>query len=208
VNSHAPYRKMLTRTSQPRRVDGLLLVLVNTGSELRWPSSTSSLQSRSFARRKAGHAVVGSPHWLPAVGRSGARQSRCHCWLVATTSLYTDALQTDVPVERQSPVFPRLSLGHSLRCFSRARRHSAFCFALSGALRVWVSKEKISRATTRDFGPQCGRDFCLRSLRRKTRLRHLGAGHLASLRARVSRVTFGQIQTGEMTWHSTKTRSL
>jgi len=45
------------------------------------------------------------------------------------------------------------------------------------------------------------------SLHRKTRLRHLGAGRFASLRAGVSRATSGQIQPGEMTWHSTKTRS-
>ncbi len=36
----------------------------------------------------------------------------------------------------------------------------------------------------------------------------LGAGHLASLRAGVSRGQSGQIQTGETQWHSTKTRSL
>ncbi len=35
----------------------------------------------------------------------------------------------------------------------------------------------------------------------------LGAGHLASLRARVSRGQSGQIQTGEKQWHSTKTTS-
>lgn len=33
----------------------------------------------------------------------------------------------------------------------------------------------------------------------------LGAGHLASLRARVSRVQSGQIQSGEIEWHSMKT---
>ena len=101
------------------------------------------------------------------------------------------------------PYFPCLPLGHSLRCLSRAPRHSTFCFGCA-ALRVWVSKQKISLR----LRPKVWARFFLRSLHRKTRLRHLGAGHLASLRAGVSRGQSGQIQTGEMTWHSTKTKSL
>ena len=49
--------------------------------------------------------------------------------------------------------------------------------------------------------------FFLRSLRRK-HISALGAGHLASLRARVSRGQSGQIQTGEKQWQPTETTSL
>jgi hypothetical protein len=74
------------------------------------------------------------------------------------------------------------------------------------ALRVWVSKQKSPAQQTRGCGPECGRDFSSEPPQ-KARLRPWERGTLASLRARVSRGNFGQIQTGEKQWHSTKTKS-
>ncbi len=72
-----------------------------------------------------------------------------------------DALQTDVSIVRHfSRIFPAHPRSLA-RCLSRARRHSAFCFGYA-ALRVWVSKEKISLR----LRPWRAR-FFLRSLRRK-----------------------------------------
>ncbi len=130
-------------------------------------------------------------------------------------------LQTSVSIERHlsriSPVFPSVTrigacpapVGTSMFCFGlppqQVKAHlpgPRFC----AALRVWVSKQKISLRNMRAAAALRAR-FSLRSLRRK-HISALGAGHLASLRARVSRGQSGQIQTGEKQWQPTETTSL
>ena len=44
--------------------------------------------------------------------------------------LIAEPFSNIVSVESHLSRFSLLTLGHSLRCLSRARRHSAFCFAL------------------------------------------------------------------------------
>lgn|GEM_PF-6669012 len=98
----------------------------------------------------------------------------------------------------------------SLRIFPAPPRSLAPC--LSRALRHVDVLLRLRRPTGLGFQrkislrlrPKVRARSILRSLRRK-HISTLGAGHLASLRAGVSRGQSGQIQTGEMTWHSTKT---
>ncbi len=91
------------------------------------------------------------------------------------------------------PALPR-SLA---RCCSRARRRFD---VLLQALRVWVSNNKFLAQRARS-------EISCRSLRRK-HISALGAGHLASLRARVSRGSSGQKPTWrKSSWHFTKTPS-
>jgi hypothetical protein len=106
-------------------------------------------------------------------------------------------LQTSVSIERQFSVFPLLSLGHSLRCLSRARRHGAPLLRPYGRPRVSAFRKFLCNERKKIF-----RTF------QKSAAGPWERGTLASLRARVSRGQSGQIQQGEMTWHSTKTKSL
>jgi hypothetical protein len=120
------------------------------------------------------------------------------------------------PSSANSPVCSLLTSGHSLGAGpaphhpstqrsragdpdSAAHRCSA-SFATANALRVWASSNKFPAQRTRwKFLAGASAESTSRPWER---------GTLASLRARVSRRQSGQIQTGEMTWHSTKTKSL
>ncbi len=147
------------RITQPLREAGHLFAYAVQTLELCSSSSTPSPRCKSFAGRGVEddtdhrrawftHSLLLQPEaWRAATNRSiAARSQRRPCG---------DDSQQWVSIERQSsrifPAHPR-SLA---RCFSRARRHSAFCFALAGALRVWVSKEKISLR----LRPKVRRDF-------------------------------------------------
>ena len=129
-----------------------------------------------------------------------SRRLRCAaCKSGATLSRH---LQPGVSVKRHlSRICPCLTRSLA-RCLSRALRQ------LRGSASHYVRPagfgfQKIFSANLRT---ERGRkDFP--NLPKKRRLA-LGAGHLTSLRARVSRVRTGQIQTGEKQWHSTKTKSL
>ena len=137
---------------------------------------------------------------LPAFAaeKVGNRHTWFHCSPVAPASS-TPPSPSD-GCFRKAPSLPYFPCSPSVTRFSACPAPcgtSMFCFGYA-ALPVWVSKQKSRQRTGEIF---------LRSLRRK-HISALGAGHLASLRARVSRGQSGQIQTGEMTWHSTKTKSL
>jgi hypothetical protein len=186
----------------------LLLVLVETvqgrsSSPFRRPKRGCSQGGRKPTMRR----VPGMVHPL-MVSRAGscARQRRRASarWRWPP---YIDVLQRGVFIERRfsriSPAYPR-SLA---RCFSRARRHSAFCFTLTGALRVWVSKEKISGATNARLWPSKRARFFLRSLRRKTRLRPWERGTSRRFAQECPEGNPGKYKQGETPWHATKTKS-
>ena len=102
-------------------------------------------------------------------------------------------ISVQAPFLRFFPALPR-SLA---RCWSRARRRFD---VLLQALRVWVSSNKFLAQRARS-------EISCRSLRRK-HISALGAGHLASLRARVSRGSSGQKPTWrKSSWYFTKTPS-
>jgi hypothetical protein len=159
------------------------------------------------------HALTVSPHGQ----RCGAVPSAVHplptgpCRVEGTKERTTPAcrlrikripVQTpsvEVSVKRHlSRIFPCLTRSLA-RCLSRALRQlrgSASHFvrpADFGFQKIFSARLRTERGR-KDFP----------NLPKKHRLA-LGAGHLPSLRARVSRVRTGQIQTGEKQWHSMKT---
>ena len=127
--------------------------------------------------------------WLPEVRPKQSPQS-------AEISVRAPFLQffPCSPSVTRSVLFPRPA---ALRCSAS--------FATANALRVWVSNNKFPAQHARGCGP--ADEISCRSLRRK-HISALGAGHLTSLRARVSRVKSGQKPTWrKSSWHSTKTAS-
>ena len=123
-----------------------------------------------------------------------------------------DAFQKTFRREPSLHIFPAHSRSLA-RCLSRALRHVDVLLHPMGALRVWVSKQKISlrlrpsatpaRNDRMPGTPVHGRDFFFGASTESTS-RPWERGTLASLRAGVSREQSGQIQTGETQWHSTK----
>ena len=101
------------------------------------------------------------------------------------------------------PVFSLPSLGHSLGAFPAPGGASMFCFVRHGERPSGLGfQQQISRAENKNT-----LEISCRSLRRK-HISALGAGHLTSLRARVSRGSSGQKPTWrKSSWHSTKTPS-
>jgi len=180
VSRQARTRAVLARTSQRVRGDSSIPALANRSRRLRnWPSIPSP-QSRPFARRDAEddakhwnarstrYLLLQPEAWQATGYRSTAVQLHRHP--------YIGALQTSVSIERQSPVFSLLTLGHSLRCLPRARRHGASLLRLRRP--VGFGFQKILCATNaKRFSEPSEKDAAWPWER----------GTLASLRARVSR---------------------
>jgi hypothetical protein len=204
---------------QPQKKDRLLLAPAVPHLELGNSASPGSHEERTFGGRRDGNdAEVRSTHWLFAACQAenatekgslrsngdGALIYRCPsagCFRRAPILRYFPTITRSLA----SVHCPRpAALGVLLRPIGRP---PGLGFQRKDLPTASAPDSTPAREERAPGTPAEGARFFLRSLRRKTRLRHLGAGHLASLRARVSRVTLGQIQTGEMTWHSTKTRS-
>ena len=212
--AHVP--TILARTSQPRIEASLLLALAALDEEPHTSPSAVSPFSRFFARQDAGGrtAPPGVVHSLSAfaAGLGGRRTQRVFYCPVAMASDAQWTLQTGVFVERHlSRIFPAhpRSLASVLTPRPAARRVSASASHPSRSkadlpgtpfAALWVTAFRKSLCKKQE------RKKIFRTFR-KSAAWHLGAGHLASLRAGVSRGQSGQIQTGEMTWHSTKTTS-
>jgi len=165
---------------------------------------------RCEAMKRAAH-----PQSTFAAGIVASDRIWLRCCLIASASLYMDALQTRISIERHFsrlfPAFPRSLAsvliprpitprhnGHAAG--TPILRHSPFCFGYA-AIRVWVSKQKPPAQQARGCGPKYGRDFSSEPPQ-KARLRPWERGtlppqhaqnlcrgprDLASLRARVSR---------------------
>ena len=193
--SHLASMQTLTRTSQSRRKADLLLAFVAPRLEPCIPPSTPSPKDRSFAWKyaEASTGSFGAVHPQPALiagPTASERRGSSVVWL--RRHPYIDALQTSVSIERHlSRIFPAhpRSLASVLIPRPAARRDSAF-----SAFRKSFRLLPATSAERKDFP----------NLPKMRRLA-LGAGHLASLRARVSRGQSGQIQTGEKRWNSTQT---
>ena len=212
--AHTP--TILACTSPPRIEASLLLALAGLHEEPHTSPSAVSPFSRFFARLNAEGTVVppDTVHPLTAFVAElvGRQTQRFFCCLVVMASDAQCTLQASVSVEchlsRIFPAHPR-SLASVLTPRPAARRVSASASHPSrskadlpgtpfAALRVTAFRKSLCKKQERK---KIFRTF------RKSAAWHLGAGHLASLRAGVSRGQSGQIQTGEMTWHSTKTTS-
>jgi hypothetical protein len=207
VSWHAQTRTILQRASQPQR--GTSLLPAHTPSELGPCISSSSLspKDRFFAWRRWG--------MMRAIGNYGLltlcflrpeewqtterRRLLCGSNGVPIYRYPSAKCFHKAPILRIFPVFPLVTRFGAYPAPSGTRRSASPWRAPYGS---GFPNKNLPAATAQRTG-----EIFLRSLHRKTRLRHLGAGHLASLRAGVSRGQSGQIQTGEITWHSTKTTS-
>jgi hypothetical protein len=119
---------------------------------------SSRWHSRSKATTRRKMTMVQPTHGLSCAGL-GARQGKCGWRPVAKASLHR-ALQQNISVKRHfSPYFPCLSLGHSLRCFSRALRHSAFCFALRAPFWSGFPNKKSPAQSARGSAQRTGEIF-------------------------------------------------
>ncbi len=185
----------MAHTSQPRREAGLLLTLAASGLEPCILPSTPSPKDRVFAGGCAEASAEPSGAVRPlsafAAVLDGQRTQRSVCCLVATASLYS---HPSGECFHRAPILPYFPCSPSV---TRLGADPAPC---GNGAPCFFGIQKIFSANLRT---ERGRkDFP--NLPKMRRLA-LGAGHLASLRARVSRGQSGQTQTGEMTWHSTKT---
>ena len=152
------------------------------------------------ARQRCGR-LLSAVHPLPAGPRrmEEARNRTTLGWRLRIKRIPVQTPSMGVSVKRHlSRIFPCLTRSLA-RCLSRALRQlrgsASHCVrpAGYGFQKIFSAKLRTERGR-KDFP----------NLPKKRRLA-LGAGHLPSLRARVSRVRTGQIQTGEKQWHSTKT---
>ena len=129
MSPHAQLQTAMARTSQPRREAGLLLTLAASGLEPCILPSTPSPKDRVFAGACANASTepFGAVHPLSAFATvlDGQRTQRSVCCLVATASLYSHPSGECFHRAPILPYFPLLTLGHSLRCLSRALRHGA-----------------------------------------------------------------------------------
>ena len=202
MSQRAQIPTILARTSQPGIEVSLLLALATLDEEPHTSPSAVSPFPRFFARLNAGGTVVPTDmvHPLTAfvAGLGG--------WRTQTVFYCPVAMASDAPRTLQTRCFRRAPSLPYFPCSPSVTRFGAYpapcgtarlCFGLA-ALRVTAFRKSLCKEQKRK---KIFRTF------RKSAAWHLGAGHLASLRAGVSRGQSGQIQTGEMTWHSTKTTS-
>ena len=195
MSSQAQLQTTLARTSQPQRETGLLLALAVPPLEPYILPSTPSPKDRVSAWAYT-EASTGPSGAVPPLSAFVAfldvqRTQRAFCCLVATASLYSHP--SDECFHR-APILPHFP------CSPSVTRFSAYPAPCGNCAPCFFGFQKIFSANLRTKHGR--KDFP--NLPKMRRLA-LGAGHLASLRARVSRGQSGQIQTGEMTWHSTKT---
>jgi hypothetical protein len=196
---------MTSHTSQPRRAMGLLLALTASVLEPCHSPSIPSPKIRSFAWQgaedDADHRRLWLTHSLLLLPETWQASRYSSTAVRLHQRPYRDALQTSVYLERQfSHIFPVLPSVTRFGATPAPCGTARLCFDLTGALRVSAFRKSFLRR------PQKRKRFSEPS--EKDAAWHLGAGHLASLRARVSRGQSGQIQTGEKQWHSTRTKSL
>jgi hypothetical protein len=194
VSPHIQLFTTLTRTSFSRRQVGLLLAVTNPERMVCVSPTTLSPGSRFFAWRDA-HNDAGQTVQFPHAQHlqpdlAASTDDRVGTWLHRHPERRR-VLQSSVSVKRHLscifPAHPR-SLASVLIPRPAARRVSAFT----------AFRKSFRQNSAQDADEKIFRTF------RKSAAWHLGAGHLASLRARVSRGQSGQIQ-GETQWHSTKT---
>ena len=181
MSRRAQTRTILTHTSQPRRAASLLLAPTAPALKLCSSTSTSSPRHRSFAWQDAEddgertvwftHCLLLQPDWWQAT-EYGSAAARLH-----RHPEHHAVLHASVSVKRHpssyfpcSPSVTRLGAGPAPCGTAR------LCFGLSAALRVSAFRKSLCKERKKIF-----RTF------RKSAAWHLGAGHLASLRARVSR---------------------
>jgi hypothetical protein len=192
--SHLARMQTLTRTSQSQRRVRLLLVLASPGLEPCISPSTPSPNDGFFAWRRVEKCAESFgavyPRPTSVAGPDGQRPQRLFDGLIVTASLYRHPSGKCFHRAPSLPYFP---------CSPSVTRFSAYPAPCGTARLCFFGFQKIFSADCKNAERK---DFP--NLPKMRRLA-LGAGHLASLRARVSRGHSGQIQTGEKRWNSTQT---
>jgi hypothetical protein len=195
MSRQAYIQTTLARTSQLRRDASLLHALATSVLQPRISPSTPSPQNGFFAWRRAkkcgGTFGCGSPLACFNAGPNGQRAQRYRCCLDATASLYRRPSAGCFHRAPSLPYFP---------CLPSVTRLGASPAPCGTALLAFSAFRKSFRQISATSAER--KDFP--NLPKMRRLA-LGAGHLASLRARVSRGQSGQIQTGEKRWNSIPT---
>ncbi len=174
---------MTSHTSQPLRGSGHLLALTASALEPRSLPSIPSPKLKSFAWRgaedDADHRKLWLAHSLLLQPEAWQASSYGSTAVRVRRRPYKDALRTSVSIERQfSRIFPAYSRSLALVLIPRpaARRVSASPLRVPCGFRL--SENLFARRTAKKK--------IFRTFRKRRRLT-LGARHLASLRARVSR---------------------
>jgi hypothetical protein len=187
-----------TRTTQSRREAGFRLALAVSPLKPRSSPSTPSPKGRSFAWSRAEKPIrpFGAVQPRPALMAEpdGQRTQRRLCCLDPTASLYRCPSAGCFHRAPSLPYFPCSPSVTRLGADPAPCGTARLCFGLSAALQVSAFRKSFCNDRKKHFP----------NLPKKRRLA-LGAGHLASLRARVSRGHSGQIQTGEKRWNSITT---
>ena len=215
MNRHARIRTMQQHIAQPQKERG---VLCHADRERR---RASRLPLR---RPEAGPSHGGIAGQMRTIGEHGSstlyfcsrengRPGNTVSLLAGGKGILRSMPSRQVfPLSANSPrIFPAY-LRSLARCLSRALRKLRGSASLCNP-----SRSSADLPGTPALRAPCGFRFpenllCTERSKHfpdppKKRRLPLGAGHLTSLRARVSRRQSGQIQTGEKQWHSTETTS-
>ena len=199
MNRYAPTTRQ-SLISQVRR-GGRSRPVVESALELCSPPSIPSPKDRSFARQSTENDTRHRKMWfsqpLLLEPIHGKREQRVPL-LSGTDGVliglpFSKSVFIESHFSRIFPAYPR-SLA---RCLSRALRHIDVLLRLRRPAGLGF-QTKISPTERARFFFGASAESTSRSWER---------GTLTSLRAGVSRGQSGQIQTGEIPWHSTKTKS-
>jgi hypothetical protein len=194
---------MTSHTSQPRRAMGLLLALTASVLEPCHSPSIPSPKIRSFAWQgaedDADHRRLWLTHSLLLLPETWQASRYSSTAVRLHQRPYRDALQTSVYLERQfSHIFPVLPSVTRFGATPAPCGTARLCFDLTGALRVSAFRKSFSQRTQKHFP----------NLPKKTPLGTWERGTSRRFAQECPEGNPGKYKQGEMTWHSTKTKSL
>jgi hypothetical protein len=198
---------MPTVTNFPMRRIAELLAMPTTKGSCSVPPPLSPVSGLllGWLQRECGFACVHCTRWLLVALDGGETENLIvgGCLKCVLQSPWSAEILVRAPFLQFFPCSP--SVTRSVLFPRPAALRCSASFATANALRVWVSNNKFPAQHARGCGP--ADEISRRSLRRK-HISALGAGHLTSLRARVSRGSSGQKPIWrKSSWHSTKTPS-
>lgn len=206
MNKQADAKAILGHTSQPFIGAGFLAVATPESEPHNPPSATSPV-SRFVTWQGMEYEGIHPAIWLTLSlllqPEPWQTTGQVRCSLVAA-SLYIDALQVGVSVKRHSPVFSLLTLGHSLRCFSRAlaaRRCSASHYVRPAGL--GFQRKNLPR-----LRPLVRGEIFIFGASTESTSRPWERGTSRRFAQECPEGNPGKYKQGETPWHSTKTKSL
>ena len=221
MSQPAHTQTILARISQGYIEAGLLLALASV-PEPRISPSTPSPKGRFFAWRStegdADHPVT----WLTFSLLLPPEPWQANTGGCTTVRLQWHperhrVLQTGVSVKRHSPVFSLLTLGHSLRCLSRARRRVDVLLRLRRPADLGFQRKNLPAAAAlshpstqrpRAGDPGSRARFLSSEPPQKAHLGTWERGTSRRFAQECPEGNPGKYKQGETPWHSTKTKSL